>query len=110
MLIHIGFDITINCVQATPFVLKMQVEKARQYDLRCDDIVKSLPAIPLYSSVDIFGNRVLRGCASPGDLEIRMNTLIVDGGLPDVVRQDAPEIPVSALPTEVLHFLQSSRY
>ena len=110
MLIHIGFDIMIDCAQPTPFVLKVQVEEARQHDLQGNDFVSSIPAIPLYSSVDVFGNRVLRGCAGPGDLQLRMNALIEDDGLPDLVQWDAPEIPVSALPTDVLHFLQSSRY
>jgi len=110
MLIRIGFDIVIDCAQPTPFVLKVQVEEARQHHLHGNDFVSSIPAIPLYSSIDMFGNRVLRGCAGPGDLQLRMNTLIEDDGLPDIVHWDAPEIPVSALPTDVLHFLQSSRY
>jgi transglutaminase-like putative cysteine protease len=45
-----------------------------------------------------------------GGLDLSCDFVIEDSGAPDVLATDAPELPVAALPDEVLLYLLASRY
>ena len=56
MRIRIGYEITYQCPQPTPFVLTLRVHPSRAHDLEQPDLIVTRPALPLREYVDGFGN------------------------------------------------------
>ena len=59
---------------------------------------------------DSFGNICGRLVAPAGGVTLRGRALVRDSGLPDVVTQNARQLPIERLPDDVLIYLMPSRY
>src|SRR5689334_17390072 len=110
MLIRAGYEIGIECNQETPLMALVSVHPSRAGDLRTPAIITSSGAAPLEAHLDEFGNLRTRTAAPAGVLKLATDFVIQDSGLPDEVAPWAQEVPVAALPEEVIPFLLGSRY
>jgi transglutaminase-like putative cysteine protease len=110
MLIHYGYELTINCAQTTPMICLLDERPEYGPAIRHQTDLITQPNIATTSYIDDFGNSVRRFVAPVGDLTISRETIIADPGEPDAVMPSAPEIPVESLPSECLPFLLASRY
>ncbi|MDV2986962.1 UNVERIFIED_CONTAM: transglutaminase family protein [Methylobacteriaceae bacterium AG10] len=110
MLIKTGYDITFETDAATPMSLLLSVHPSRQGDLRSPETIRFDPPIPQRQSLDAFGNVCTRIVAPAGRLAISADFLVADLGLPDAVVPDAAQLPVDALPDDVMLYLMASRY
>ncbi|MBB2959801.1 transglutaminase family protein [Methylobacterium sp. R2-1] len=110
MLIKTGYDITFETDAATPVSLLLSVHPSRQGDLRSPETIRFDPPIPQRQTLDAFGNVCTRIVAPAGRLTISADFLVADTGLPDAVVPEAAQVPVEALPDEVMLYLMASRY
>lgn len=110
MLIRYGYDITIESDGPLPMILQMSARPERQLDLRDTEAFATSPAVPYSTFVDRHGNFCRRLTAPAGLFQITQRALIADSGMPEPVFQDAQEMPIEALPDDVLSFLMASRY
>ena len=110
MLIKAGYDITFETDAATPMSLLLSLHPSREGDLRSPQDIVFDPVIPQRQTVDSFGNVCTRLVAPPGRLSISADFLVADSGLPDAVAPEAAQIPVEALPDDVMLYLMASRY
>src|SRR5579871_5260635 len=55
MRIRVGYEITYDCPQATPFVLMLRVNPSRGHDLEQPDVMVTRPALSYREYVDGFG-------------------------------------------------------
>ncbi len=110
MKIRCGFDISFTCDFPTPILLLLSVHPSREHDLLTPQQIRFEPDLPSRTYTDLFGNRVTRILAPPGETRFSADFLIRDSGLPDDHAPDAREIPVEELPDDTLVFLLASRY
>jgi transglutaminase-like putative cysteine protease len=110
MKIRIGFEITYDCPQPTPFLLSLRVHPSRRADLLSPDTIHADPNTPISEYTDSFGNICSRTVLPAGRTRLTSDATIHDSGLPDPVAPDAPQIAIPDLPPEVLIYLLGSRY
>ena len=110
MLIKTGYDITFETDAATPMSLLLSVHPSRQGDLRSPETITFDPPIHQRQTIDAFGNVCTRIVAPPGGLTISADLLVADSGRPDEIAPEARQIPVEALPDDVMVYLMASRY
>ncbi|MDZ5454558.1 transglutaminase family protein [Labrys sp. ZIDIC5] len=110
MLIRYGYEITLNCPQATALVCLMSVHDDRAADIRVAETIFTTPHAQLSSYHDLFGNRCRRLVAPTGELTIWGDATIEDDGKPDEIVPSAREVPVPELPDDCLAYLMGSRY
>lgn len=110
MLIRLGYEIAINCAQPTPLILSLDLHPDRRADIRWQSGVTSHPMVPMRTYVDQFGNRCRRLVAPEGDFTVRYDAVVEDTGRPDVIAEEAGEVPVDQLPADTLIYLLGSRY
>src|SRR5262249_11214319 len=103
---NLGF----NVPAPTPLLLMLFTHPSRAATLRRPDRIHTEPDLPITEFIDSFGNRGGRIVAPAGRLRIWNDTLVEDGGQPDVTCADARQPPVEELPPSVLPFLLASRY
>ena len=109
-MIRLGYDIQFETTGDVPIVTLLNVHPSRKKDLREPDELQTDPLLNVESYEDSFGNHSCRLVAPPGKIRFQNSTLIEDPGTPDPVCPDAPEVPISQLPFDVLPFLMNSRY
>jgi transglutaminase-like putative cysteine protease len=88
----------------------LYVHPSRSVDMSEAEIIYSTPSLPVYTFIDVFGNRCGRIDAPTGPLRLWHNTTVRDSGLPDAVAPKARQLEVRELPPETLRFLMGSRY
>ncbi|HZD50934.1 MAG TPA: transglutaminase family protein [Silvibacterium sp.] len=110
MLIRLGYDIHFDLPAPVSFVAMLNVHPSRANDLREPDRLQTDPVLSLENYIDSFGNLCTRFNAPAGALRLSNRTLIEDSGNFDVMDRAAVEHPVHDLPSDVLHYLLSSRY
>jgi transglutaminase-like putative cysteine protease len=110
MLIRLGYDIQFDLPAPVSFVAMLHVHRSRIDDLREPDLLQIDPALSLDNYIDSFGNICTRFDAPAGPLRLSNRTLIEDSGERDPVNPLAIEHPIHDLPSDVLHYLLSSRY
>ena len=110
MLIRAGYDISFANEWPVPMLANLSVHPSRNKDLRTAQRIMTEPDVPLYDYVDSFGNICTRLTIPEGGITISCGFLIEDPFEPDEVAPDARQVPVEALPDDVLQFLQGSRY
>lgn len=110
MLIRYGYDITIDADGPLPLILQMSARPERQIDLRGVETFSTAPEVPFSTYLDAHGNFCRRLTAPPGPFRMRLGAVISDSGLPEPDFPQAQEMPVEALPDDVLGFLMPSRY
>lgn len=120
MLIRLGYDIRFDIDQPVPIVAILSVHADRRYDLREPDAVRveridsggqaDTVAIPTEEYLDSFGNVCTRFVAPVGIVRLANSTLVEDSGELDSIDPSALEVPVAALPADVLRYLMASRF
>lgn len=110
MYIRYGYDITIEADAPIAMLLQMSVRPERQLDLRGVETFSTEPGVAYSTFVDDFGNFCRRLSAPAGQFRMRQIATITDSGLPEPDFPDAQEMPIQALPDDVLQFLLPSRY
>ncbi len=110
MLIRYGFDITIENDGPLPMILQMSARPETQINLRGIEAFATDPATPFAVYHDAYGNACRRLTAPPGRFRMTQTAIIADPGLPEPDFPEAREMPIAALPDQVLWFLMASRY
>ncbi|TXB71301.1 transglutaminase family protein [Paracoccus aurantiacus] len=110
MRIRYGYDITIEGDGPLSMLLQMSVRPERQLDLQGVEDFSTEPGVAYSTFVDDFGNFCRRLSAPAGRFRMRQLATITDSGLPEPEFLDAQEMPIQALPDDVLQFLLPSRY
>ena len=110
MEIRVGFEMVYQCPQPTPMILALSIHHSRVADLLRPDYLLTSPAVPVSCYRDLFGNWCSRLVAPAGRFAMSSDTVIRDGGSPDLVVPQAIQVPVELLPESALVFLLGSRY
>ena len=110
MLIRLGYEIAIDCVDATPVISLLEIHADRQADIKRQTRVLTSPSVPSKVYHDLFGNACRRFVAPAGNFRILYDAAVEDSGEPDEVNTLAREVPVADLPDDVLGYLLGSRY
>ncbi|MDO5528835.1 MAG: transglutaminase family protein [Paracoccus sp. (in: a-proteobacteria)] len=110
MLIRYGYDITIKTAADMPMIVQMSARPERQLDLRAVEAFRTEPGVPFSTYLDRHGNYCRRMTAPPGEFRMTQDAVIADSGIPDPEGIDAEEMPIEALPDDVLYYLTGSRY
>lgn len=110
MLIHFGYEITINCWQPTAVVTLLGLRDGREGDIRTPEMFTTTPAIPSHLYRDLFGNLCRRFITPAGDLTFASDNLIEVSGLVDPSVPNAEAHTVADLPDDCLVYLMGSRY
>lgn len=110
MLIRLGYEIAIECTDATPVISLLEIHRERQADIKRQTRVLTSPSVPSKVYHDLFGNACRRFVAPAGNFRILYDAAVEDSGEPDAVNALAREVPVAELPDDVLGYLLGSRY
>jgi transglutaminase-like putative cysteine protease len=110
MLIRLGYEIAIECTNATPVISLLEIHRDRQADIKRQTRVLTSPSVPSKVYHDLFGNACRRFVAPAGNFRILYDAAVEDSGEPDAVNTLAREVPVAELPDDVLGYLLGSRY
>ena len=110
MQIRTGFTLAFDTPGPTPMNLLLNVRPEHRADLVTPEVIRFDPPVAARQHVDDFGNVCTRIVAPPGRLSISADFLVADSGLPDAVAPEAAQIPVEALPDDVMLYLMASRY
>jgi transglutaminase-like putative cysteine protease len=110
IVLRLGYEIQFEIPASVAMVTLLNVHPSRMADLRAVDEVHTEPPLSMERFIDSFGNRCARFVAPQGTLRLSNSTLIFDSGVADCVCPDARELPVQALPPDVLRYLYNSRY
>ncbi|MBN9551008.1 MAG: transglutaminase family protein, partial [Alphaproteobacteria bacterium] len=110
MLIRLGYEIAIECAQATPIISLLDIHPERQPDIKRQTRVLTSPSVPTRVYRDRHGNTCRRFTAPAGSFRILYDAVIEDSGETDTVNVLARETPVAELSDDVLVYLLGSRY
>lgn len=102
MQIRCGYRITYECPRPTPMVLMLSVHPSRMADLAAPAPMVLVPELPACHYRDLYGNVCTRIGAPAGPVTIAGDFIVNDSGLPDAVVPEAEQVPVEALPEDVL--------
>jgi len=110
MRIRYGFDIEIEVQTPTTLVTLFDVHPDRR-----GDIVEEAPLSvtePNNAEVyyDRFNNLCRRILTPTGRVALQLQGVISDSGNADILPPDGPDLPTSAIPTDMLQYLLASRY
>lgn len=110
MLIRLGYEIAIECTEATPVISLLEIHRDRQTDIKRQTRVLTSPAVPTRLYHDLHGNACRRFTAPAGGFRILYDAVVEDGGQTDEINTLAREVPVAELPDDVLGDPLGSRY
>jgi len=110
MLLRIGYEFDFECAQPTPMILALNVHSSRAEDLVIPDHVLTVPALPVTSYYDEFGNLRSRLVMPAGVTRLTADATVLDRGCFDEFAPGARQHAVEDLPAETLQYLLSSRY
>ena len=110
MHIRIGYDIAFDVPFPTPVITLLRVHPSYDPHLSRRDVPTIEPDLPVSEYLDVFGNRVGRILAPAGKLRLTNDAVVEVDGTPDPVAPDVEQLPVSAMPPDVIQFLLASRY
>ncbi len=110
MRLRLGCEMSYDFPQPTPMIVMLNVHYSRVGALERPDYLLTMPAVPIHSYRDGFGNWCSRLVAPAGRFTLRTDGVIRDDGASDPVAPDAVQHPVEELPAETLQFLLGSRY
>jgi transglutaminase-like putative cysteine protease len=110
MQIRAGYELIYDSPKPTPLILTLNIHYSRASDLIRPDYLITLPAVPMSSYRDGFGNWCTRLVAPRGRLQLSADALVRDVGTPEPVTPGAWQHQVQDLPEETLVFLLGSRY
>lgn len=110
MLIRAGYDIAFAASHRVPMLANLSIHSSRNKDLRSAQRIMSDPDVPIYDYVDSFGNVCSRLTIPAGGITLSTGFVIEDPFEADRVAPDAIQLPVEALPDDVMMYLLGSRY
>jgi transglutaminase-like putative cysteine protease len=110
MLIRAGYEIRFETELPTPLLAMLSLHPSRHKDLKTPQRQETLPDVPIYNYEDIFGNICTRLTIPAGGVTLSADFVVEDSGLVDERAPDGPQMPVEALPDDILTFLLGSRY
>jgi transglutaminase-like putative cysteine protease len=110
MKIKVGFEITYAAPQPTPMVIMLSIHPSRRHDIIGPETIVTDPDVSIRYYRDSFGNICGRLLAPTGGITLRGDALVRDSGLPDIVADEAQQLPIEQLPDDVLVYLMASRY
>lgn len=110
MLIRAGYEIFFEAEAPAAMLAMLSVHPSRNKDLKTPHRIAASPDIPMYDYVDAYGNICTRLTVPAGGVTLSADFVIEDDGIPDIRAPDGPQLPVEALPDDVLVFLLGSRY
>ncbi|XHS76315.1 transglutaminase family protein [Burkholderiaceae bacterium UC74_6] len=110
MNIRLGFEIAYRLPQPTPMILTLHLHHSRVGDLERPDHLITSPAVTTSGYRDLFGNWCTRLVAPAGRFVVSSDSVVRDGGLPDIVAANVQQVFVERLPESTLVYLLGSRY
>ena len=110
MQIEVGYELVYEVPQSTPMLLTVHIHHSREADLVVPDHLATVPAVPVATYRDSFGNRISRIVAPAGQFRLSSHAIVNDSGRADPVVPEAAQHPVQDLPEETLLYLLGSRY
>lgn len=110
MLIRAGYNIRLESDVATPMLAMLSIHPSRNKDLKTPHRIVTVPEMPIYDYVDIFGNICSRVTIPPGGLSLSCDFIIEDDGQPDPAAPEAIQHAIEDLPDDILVYLLGSRY
>ena len=109
MQIRVGCEFCYEAAWPTPAIMQVQPhQEAEQRILH--EAWQLTPPLALHAFTDLYGNTCQRLLIPPGSQVLSYDATIEVPGLVDEVAPDAVELPVEALPDEVLHYTLPSRF
>jgi len=108
--IRIGCELSYEFQNPTPMIVMLNVHYSRVAALERPDHLTTIPAVPVGSYRDSFGNWCNRLVAPPGRFTLGTDGVIRDEGRTDLVVWSALQHQVQDLPPDALQFLLGSRY
>jgi transglutaminase-like putative cysteine protease len=110
MRIHYGCELILAVDQPTATTCLVDIHPDRRHDIVSEASVQTVPALPIAFETDAFGNSMRRFVLSAGETSVLLDGVINDPGTLDVRDATAIAAPVGQLPTDVLTYLNGSRY
>jgi transglutaminase-like putative cysteine protease len=110
MLIEYGFHISIETVQPTPVLARLDVHPDRRHDIVSEQNLIGSGIDIAGPQLDLFGNLSRRFTLYPGTTTLEMRGTIVDRGLYEPQLDYQRALPIAELPGETLGYLVASRY
>ena len=110
MLIRAGYQISFEAEIPTALLAMLSLHPSRNMDLRTPQRVEASPEIVIYDYLDAYGNVCTRLTVPAGGVTLSTDFVVEDDGLPDARAPAGPQMPVEALPDDILIYLLGSRY
>jgi transglutaminase-like putative cysteine protease len=110
MRIRVGCELSYDIPKPTPMIVILNVHYSRFGSLESPDHLVTVPAVPITSYRDSFGNWCNRLVAPMGRFTIRTDGIVRDDGAADPIDASALQHPVEELPSETIIYLLGSRY
>lgn len=110
MFIRIGFDIAYSFPQPTEMIMMLYTHPSRSSFLVRPERLIGEPALMVEDFIDVYGNKCARAFCPGGTLHLKIDTVVKDDGLPDILTPDARQHSIRELPTDTLLYLLGSRY
>ena len=110
MLIRAGYEIHFEAETPAAMLAILSIHPSRNRDLATPHRIMAEPDVPMYNYVDSYGNVCTRLTVPVGGVVLSADFVIEDDGNPDVRAPDGPQMPVEAIPDDVLVYLLGSRY
>jgi len=109
MQISVGCEFRYEATWSTPAVMQVQPhQEAAQ--LLLHETWELTPPLTLQSYTDLYHNTCQRMVIPPGSQVLRYDATVEVSGQADEVSLDAVQLPVEALPGDVLHYTLPSRF
>ncbi|OAP42976.1 transglutaminase [Sinorhizobium glycinis] len=110
MFIRFGYEIGIDCPNATPMMTFLSVAKERRNAVVTERGPVASPLIPMEEITDPHHNICLRMVLPEGETRLGYDAVISDDGRLDASDPLAEAVPVEKLPPSLLPYLCASRY
>src|SRR5829696_4105797 len=109
MLLRVGCEFRYASDVATPAVMLVEPHPDPAHSVVREEW-EAVPAVESHSYRDLFGNRCRRFTWPVGTPTVTYDALVEVSGEPDPVASSAAQVPVEALPDEVVVLTLASRY
>ena len=109
MQVKVGCEFRYEATWDTPAVMQVQPRRDAEPRVIREEWLLT-PPLPFDSFTDLYHNTCTRMVLPAGEQVIRYDALVEVPGAKDEVAPDAEQLPIEALPGEVLHYTLPSRY
>jgi len=109
MHIRVGCEFRYEATWPTPTVMQVQPYPTGAHQVLQEDW-QSTPDISMHAYLDLYDNHCLRFDLPIGESILRYDALVDVSGEPDEIDSDAIQMPVEALPDDILHYTLPSRF